>query len=184
MKEVLGPNLSKDIEFFELKPDFMKKNPMVRPGQGFRIKITRAGDGPPTIDIKAFGDVDEKLAEKMKESLRAQSQNEATPKPEETKQETQERGSVAESSEAPLRNVSEYEEPRCTTKWTGDHLLVDLDLPGVAKGDDVEIKKLGESIEVRAFAGDKGYFKILGVPAEAQVVSRRFRKGRLSLRIG
>lgn len=180
MKEVLGPNLSRDIEFFELKPDFMKKNPMLRPGQGFRIKITRAGDGPPTIDIKAFGDVDEKLAEKMRESLKAQSK-EAAPEAETPKEE---QSPIVESAEATPRNVSEYEEPRCTTKWTGDHLLVDLDLPGVAKGEDVEIRKLGESIEVRAFAGDKGYFKILGVPADAQLVSRRFRKGRLSLRIG
>ncbi len=180
MREVLGPNLSKDIEFFELRPDFMKRNPILRPGQGFRIKITRAGDGPPTIDIKAFGDIDERIAEKMRESLKPQS-SESAPEAETRKEEE---SLAMESSEAAARDVSGYEEPRCTTKWTGDHLLVDLDLPGVTKSDDVEVRKLGESIEVRAFAGGKGYFKILGIPADAQLVSRRFRKGRLSLKIG
>ncbi len=178
MKEALGSNLSKDVEFFDLRPEFFSKHPYFRTG-GFRVKITRAGDGPPNIDIKAFGDMDEKLAEKMRESIKPPAE------PQVEKKVTDEEPSehVVEESQAP-RAVSEYCEPSCATKWAGDHLLVELELPGVKKSEDVEVRKLSESIEIRAYAGNKGYFKILGIPGEAKVIGKRFRAGKLSLKIG
>jgi hypothetical protein len=180
MKDALGADGSRDIQFFDLKPEFTKKNPFFRSG-GFRVKITRAGDGPPEIDIKSFGDIDEKMAERMKETLEAQKVKAATWANPTTTNPAQEE---AVEEESPIREVSEYQEPMCITKWVGDHLVVDLDLPDVESSDDIDIKKLGESIEVRAFAGNKGYFKILSIPKEAKLISRRFKEEKLSLKIG
>ncbi|MBU7004530.1 MAG: zinc ribbon domain-containing protein [Theionarchaea archaeon] len=75
LEEALNDQIDGNIEFVDLKPEFIKKNPMFRTG-GFRVKITRSGEGPPSIDIKAFGDVDEKLAEKMTEAIRAKAEAE------------------------------------------------------------------------------------------------------------
>ena len=180
MEEALRGEMDGNIEFVDLKPEFIKKNPMFRSG-GFRVKITRSGDGPPSIDIKAFGDVDEKLAEKMNEAIKAKTavENAAHPRPtfEEKLEEMPE-------EEPPLRNVTGYSEPTASTSWAGDHLVVDLDLPGVKGLDDISIKKLEESIEVRAFAGDRGYFKILSIPKEAKLIDKSFQANRLTIKIG
>jgi len=178
VKDALGGDLSRDIEFFDLKPEFMKKNPLFRSG-GFRVKITRAGDGPPDIDIKAFGDIDQKTAERIEEAIRSHSKT----SPARVESVVEEYPKAAKE-ETPPRHVSEFSEPRCETRWVGDHLVVDLDLPDVESAKDIEIRKLGESIEVKAFAGSKGYFKILGIPKEAKLLSKRFSKNKLTLKIG
>ena len=182
MKEVLGADFSKDIEFFDLKPEFVKKNPFFKSG-GFRIKISRSGDGPPTIDIKAFGDIDEELAKRMQEAMRARSAEMAKSA---TAGQEAGAGTTREEEEPRtiFRRVSQYREPRCVTKWLGDHLLVDLDLSGVKSSSDIDVRKIGESIEVRAYAGDKGYFKILGVPEDSKVLNKEFKDGKLRLEIG
>ena len=172
MKEALGPQVTGNIEFFDLKPEFVNKNPLFKSG-GFRVKITRNGDGPPRVDIKAFGDADEKLAEKMTEAIRAQ--NEAAVR-QEAPEEVEEEGIS--------RDVSQYREPAATTRWAGDHLIVDLELPGVESEEDIEVKKLEESIEVKAFAGDSGYFKILSVPKGAKLLDRNLKDCRLTMKIG
>ncbi len=174
MKEALGPQVTGNIEFFDLKPEFVNKHPLFKSG-GFRVKITRNGDGPPSVDIKAFGDADEKLARKMTEAIRAQ--NEASAR---EREETPEEG----EEESFPRDVSQYREPAATTRWAGDHLIVDLELPGVESEEDIEVKKLEESIEVKAFAGDSGYFKILSIPKGAKLLGRDLKDCRLTMKIG
>ena len=174
MKEALGSDVTGNIEFFDLKPEFINKNSLFRSG-GFRVKITRNGDGPPSIDIKAFGDVDEKLAEKMTEAIRAQTEG-AKAVHEEVQEQVEE--------PAPARDVSDYREPAATTRWAGDHLVVDLQLPDVESEDDIVVRKLGESIEVRAFAGNQGYFKILSIPKDAKLLGKSFKGSTLSMKIG
>lgn len=174
MKEALGPQVTGNIEFFDLKPEFVNKNPLFKSG-GFRVKITRNGDGPPRVDIKAFGDADEKLAEKMTEAIQAQNEA-ALRQREEEPEEGEEEGMP--------RDVSQYREPAATTRWAGDHLIVDLELPGVESEEDIEVKKLEESIEVKAFAGDSGYFKILSIPKGAKLLDRNLKDSRLTMKIG
>lgn len=178
MKEALGPEVSRNIEFFDLKPEFIKRDPRLRSG-GFRVKITRNGDGPPSIDIKAFGDMDEDMAKKMTEALKAQTGGKA--------QEPSKTIEVQED-EIPARKrpraVSGYSEPAATTKWVGDHLVVEMALPEVESEEDIEVSKIGESIEIRAFAGDKGYFKILSIPKEAKLLSKTFKGSTLKIKIG
>ena len=180
VKDALGADLSRDIEFFDLKPEFIKKHPLFRSG-GFRIKVTRTGEASPNIDIKAFGDIDEKTAEKIQEAIRTQSTMKSPLKVEAIRKE---KPREVVENRAPARQVSEYSEPMCETKWLGDHLVVDLDLPDVICSEDIEIKKLGESIEVKAFAGNKGYFKILSIPKDTKLISKRFSRNKLSLKIG
>ncbi len=178
MKDALGNDLSGDIEFFDLKPEFIKKHPLFRSG-GFRVKITRAGDGPPDVDIKAFGDIDEETAKKMEEAIQEQRSRMRSS----TKGEGKGKAPKGEKAETRYRHVSEYTEPSCETKWAQDHLVVELDLPRVESSKDIDVKKLSESIEIRAFAGNKGYFKILSIPKDAELISKRFRNQKLTLKI-
>ncbi len=178
MKDALKDDLSGDIEFFDLKPEFLKKHPLFRSG-GFRVKITRAGDGPPDIDIKAFGDIDEKTAEKIQKAMKKQKVNLDDRKEREEKE--QEKGS--KKQETRYKQISEYREPTCETKWAGDHLVVELDLPGVKSEDHIDIRKLTESIEIKAFAGNQGYFKILSIPEDAKLFKKEFRDHKLKLNI-
>lgn len=179
LEEALRSQMDGNIEFVNLKPGFSEKGSPFRSGV-FRVKITRNGDGPPTIDIKAFGDVDEKLVEKMNEALRAKAAAEKAAQHASTEEETVE----LEEEPPEIRNVSGYSEPETETTWAGDHLIVDLNLPGVKGMEDISIKKLEESIEVRAFAGNKGYFKILSIPKEAKLVDKDFKSNRLKIKLG
>jgi hypothetical protein len=180
LEEALKGQIDGNIEFVDLKPEFIKKNPMFRTG-GFRVKVTRSGDGPPSIDIKAFGDVDEKLAEKMNEAIKAKAEAEKAAQNYPTFDEEPEE---PEEDLPETREVSGYSEPTANTTWAGDHVVVDLDLPGVKSLEDISIKKLDESIEVRAYAGKKGYFKILSIPKEAKMLDKSFDSSKLTIRIG
>ena len=177
IKEALGPDATRNIEFFDLKPEFVRKDPRFRSG-GFRIKVTRNGEGPPSIDIKAFGDIDEELAEKMTQALQARSQA--------RQEETGEQEKEEEDAEIPgeARKVSDYTEPVAETRWAGDHLEVALALPDVKSEEDIVIRKVGESLEVRAFAGDRGYFKILAIPKDTKLISKSFKGDTLTMSIG
>jgi HSP20 family molecular chaperone IbpA len=186
LEEALKGQIDGNFEFVDLKPEFIKKNPMFRTG-GFRVKVTRSGDGPPSIDIKAFGDVDEELAAKMNEAIRAKAEAERAAQNYPTFDGEPEGPEEPEEPEEDLpeaREVSGYSEPTANTTWAGDHVVVDLDLPGVESLEDISIKKLDESIEVRAYAGDKGYFKILSIPKDAKMLDKSFDSNKLTIRIG
>jgi HSP20 family molecular chaperone IbpA len=60
------------------------------------------------------------------------------------------------------------EEPDTKIERLGKKQIIKIKLPGV-KEDDIEIKKLENSIEIRAFVGDKCYFKLIPIPSNANV---------------
>ncbi len=59
-------------------------------------------------------------------------------------------------------------------------VIVNIELPGV-KASDIQITQRQESIEVKAFAGEKAFFKILTKPAQFRITSKKFEKGKLHL---
>ncbi len=73
------------------------------------------------------------------------------------------------------------EEPETKIQHVGKKQIITINLPDV-KEEDVQIKQLEQSIEIRAAAGNKGYFKLLPVPANAYV-DRQFKNGILKLEI-
>ena len=80
-----------------------------------------------------------------------------------------------------LKNV---EEPEASVSGVGNSVFVELKIPSVKSINDVEITKLGESIEVRAFGKDKSYFKVISVPDASKILKKEFRDGKLFVEIG
>lgn len=74
------------------------------------------------------------------------------------------------------------EEPEAEIKNVDGKKMITIKLPGVKSEDNIEVKKLEQSVEVKALAGDKAYFKLIPVPANA-TINKRFEKGILNLEI-
>jgi len=74
------------------------------------------------------------------------------------------------------------EEPETEIKTVGNKQIISIKLPGVKSRDDVEVNKLEQSIEVKAFAGNKAYFKLIPIPANA-ALNKKFENGALKLEI-
>ncbi len=73
-------------------------------------------------------------------------------------------------------------EPKVEKKRLADQLVFTIPLPNVKSEKNVELSRLHNSIELRAFAGDKGYFKILNVPRNHRLVDKSLDDGTLSLK--
>ena len=76
------------------------------------------------------------------------------------------------------------EEPKTCVRRLGDNIVVEVKLPDVKDEGDIEVKSLENSIEVKAMAGDKAYFKILTKPPQTGILRKSFKKGILYLELG
>lgn len=74
------------------------------------------------------------------------------------------------------------EEPETEIQKTKDKQIIFIKLPDVKSEDDIEIKKLEQSVEVRAFAGDKAYFKLIPISHRSDI-NKKFKDGMLILEI-
>lgn len=72
-------------------------------------------------------------------------------------------------------------EPQTSVRRLADSVFYEIDLPEVTSLDDIAIKKLENSIEVRAVAKDHAYDKIIqvGLP----IIDMKLRKGKLILEL-
>ncbi len=66
------------------------------------------------------------------------------------------------------------EEPRAKVLRGAGALLIKVELPGVASEKDVVLRRLENSLELRANAGDKIYFKLFPVPRSAKMKKSAF----------
>jgi len=73
------------------------------------------------------------------------------------------------------------EEPETKIERIGNRQVIKMKLPGV-KMEDIEIKRLEQSIEVKAFAGDKTYFKLIPIPSNA-AINRSFESEMLKIEV-
>ncbi len=151
----------RNFEVFDLSPFFRKP---LR-GSGFTIRITRKGNERPKVPIKTFGNVNENELKSEMEKLGLR----------EIPQE--DRGRVS------IEKAKVTEEPETSVVNVGDRIVVEVKLPGVKDQKDIEIRSLENSVEVRAIAGDKAYFKILTKPPKANIVKREFRDGVLRIEL-
>ena len=72
-------------------------------------------------------------------------------------------------------------EPIVAIKKTSNGIEVSAQLPGVKSEEDVEVNFLPNSIELRAFAGERGYFKILNIPNNFDLIEKNLKDERLRL---
>ena len=163
----------KDFEFADISPMFPKNTKPAR-GGGFSIKIIQAGGGKPKFDIQTFGDVNRKEVENEASKLGFRDRLSRAFKPGEKAQPAKrvcfDRARTTAEPETCVRNVA-------------GRTVAEIKLPGVKKAEDIEIHALESSVEIKALAGDKAYFKILTKPPQAKVAKREFRKGLLTIEL-
>lgn len=68
-----------------------------------------------------------------------------------------------ESEKNVEENIRKVEEPKIEEVEKNGEKIIKIKLPGVKEENNVEIKRLEESIEIRAKCGDKIYFKIIPI---------------------
>lgn len=73
-------------------------------------------------------------------------------------------------------------EPEMKVKRLPNEIIVSVNLPGVRSEEDINLNRLRNSIELRAYAGDKGYFKILKIPYRSRILEKRLEKDNLMMR--
>jgi len=169
----------KDLEALDLSPWFRHKQgdeERFKPiqGKGFSVHITRGTGMKPKVDIKTYGDVNgegiekelyDKFGLEKKVQLEREKRSPRFGFPSITKR------SVPKSTE----------EPKAEVRRIGDKVTVDINMPGVKSPEDVEVKELESSVEVKAITGDNAYFKILTKPAQFRLVGKSLKDGMLHL---
>lgn len=84
--------------------------------------------------------------------------------------------------EKPVRIPKTTEEPDTKIQHSQNKQIITLNLPDVKNLEDIEIKQLHQSIEIKAFAGDKAYFKLIPIPSNASV-NNEFKDGVLKIEV-
>ncbi|MBU7014636.1 MAG: zinc ribbon domain-containing protein [Theionarchaea archaeon] len=74
------------------------------------------------------------------------------------------------------RQFNKTEEPETDVNYAGDNLYIRVTLVDVPE-ENIEIDRLEESIEVRAYKGKTRFFKLIPVPHEYQLISKEFLPG-------
>ena len=192
--------LEKDIEAFDLSPwfrDMESRNslkeggeaafrPKIQPkGSGFSIKIVQSGGEKPKVSLRTFGDVDrEKLRKEMGELGTWQNGlNEGEQKKEGVSGRLQANAASQPKSrqQVLIKESMKTEEPKTSVAKTASKVVVSLELPGVKSPEDIEVSELESSVEVKALAHDRAYFKILTKPRQFRLSKKSFQNGVLQM---
>ncbi len=148
-------------DFFDFPKIDLK---MPRGSSGVSITITSNTGGKPKIKVKTSGNY-KHLEPEIKRKLGV--------KP-----------SIEEVEEKPMRRISKVtEEPETKVKTLGNKKMIQIKLPDVEKMEDIEVKKLEQSIEVKAFAKDKTYFTLIPIPSNSFITKKEFENNVLKIEI-
>jgi hypothetical protein len=74
-------------------------------------------------------------------------------------------------------------EPEGKTEQRGGHIIIQVNLPGVEE-EDIDIQKLEESIEIKAFKEKEAYFKQIQVPKSSKILSHHLEGDELIIEMG
>ena len=168
MQGEINKSLEKDFEVFDLSPAFRK--PVKGKSTGFSIRITRLGGNEPRVSVNTFGDVDKGAVKKEVQEL-VEDVGVKFKKPAEEQK--------PKEKELPVPKYTE--EPKTSVKRLDSKVMVEIDVPGVKSDDDIRVNELENSVEVKAIAGDKAYFKILTKPEQFRITKKEFKNGKLSI---
>ncbi|MBU5689649.1 MAG: zinc ribbon domain-containing protein [Candidatus Aenigmatarchaeota archaeon] len=146
-----------ETEFQRIDKEF--KKPRIKTSGG-EIHITvQSGTGmEPRIEVRTSGDY-KNLEPEIKRKL-----------------------GLSESIKNTFRKPKKTEEPETKMSKNKDKTIITINLPDIKSEDQIEIKQFEQSIEVKAFAKDKTYFKLIPIPANS-VVNKTFRNGVLEIEI-
>lgn len=171
-----GTQLHRPMDIFEeveeafkefdkfFSPRFFKFPSFPFRGGGISITITSKSGEEPKVQVSTFGDY--KLFEpEIKQRLGVK------PKVKEV-----------EMEEAKAPAVTE--EPEMVVEQLNGKQVLKLKLPGVRSVEEVDVRKLEQSIEVRARVGNKAYFKLIPIKPDAEILDKRYKKETLELEIG
>ena len=129
---------------------------------GISIEI-RSGTGmKPIVKVKTYGDY-KKFEPQIKKKL-------GVPEYEEK---------IKEEKPAKIPRITE--EPEAKIERVDNKIFITINLPDVKNEKDIEIKQLEQSIEVKAFAGDKAYFKLIPIPPNRHIAKKEFKEGKLTI---
>lgn len=174
----------KEFEVLDLSPVFRQNHHLGNHRKvnrkGFTIKITRRNDQRPRVNVQTFGNIDRNAVRKeVSEEMKGLGMEESDiPRPAPRAEHAQGTHLKGNPHHKPARFT---EEPNTKVRSLGNKVIVDMELPDVGSESDIEVKRLESSVEVRARAGDKAYFKIITKPEQFSVTSRSFEKGILHL---
>lgn len=88
----------------------------------------------------------------------------------------------AESSEEESpRRIKEILEPRTKITKVSEGIKYVLVVPGVKNPKDIKIRQLEESIEIKAYAKDKAYFKVIPIKPGSQIIDKKYQEEMLKL---
>lgn len=76
------------------------------------------------------------------------------------------------------------EEPKTEIEKTEHSIKIKVDLPQIKNHKDIEIRRLSHSLEIRAYSGDKVYFKLIPLPEKSSVINKDFKNGKLMIEVG
>jgi HSP20 family molecular chaperone IbpA len=94
---------------------------------------------------------------------------------------TRQKAPKAKQPEEAPRDVKEMLEPISTVTKTAKGLKVVMQLPGVRSVDDIKIRQFSESIEIRAYADKRGYFKVIPTAPNSKISDKKFMNEMLKL---
>lgn len=179
-------NMDKDLEVRDLSPMFREMTGMkdsagfkvtaTPNARGFSIKISKSNDEEPDVKVNTFGDLDENMQNQINSQLQSMGMKIM---PSGNKQPEKKDIKEKPKKNFPVPKVTE--EPKTDIKQLGNGVTVDMEIPGVKEENDIEITELENSVEVRAIAGDKAFFKILTLPEQFGLAKSEFKKGKLHL---
>ena len=137
---------------------------------GISISVNSSPEGQPVIEVKQFGQ--DQGQEDGRET-----------KPEKIKEEKVKKLPKAKISEAEAAKLAKLprKEPETKVRRLTDKIVYEISLPGVLEEKNIIINKLQNSIEIKAFAKDKAYFKL--IPLDLPIKDYKLEKEKLILEL-
>ena len=152
-----------NTQFKELESQAKKeqKKSEVKKG-GISISISTSGTRPPEIKVTSFGNIP-KFKEKEKQIAKK-----------------------ANAIKLPLSDSKKFsgmpkKEPETNIRRLSNKVVYEINMPGVKSMEDVSIIQLENSIEIKAFAKDKVFHKI--IPINLPISDYNLSKGKLVLEL-
>ncbi len=154
----LMKNLNK--QFSELDGEMKTRKPKKFKKDGVSISISTSGDNPPKIKVNSFGN---------------------NPKFKQVKKQIKMPSNFSQENIKKFSNLPR-EEPSTNIRRLSDKVIYEIDLQGVKSTNDISIIKLENSIEIKAIAKDKSYFKLITI--SLPIINYNLLDGKLVLEFG
>jgi len=171
MDKMLGKEIEKPKAKSQNKfPEF----PFPVHSSGISISISSSNGKSPVINVKQFGKPTQKI--QIKEGqIQREGKNDKSDKELSTKLAMQQKKFTKKMANLPR------EEPKTSVRRLTNKIVYEILLPGVKDEKNIIINKLQNSIEIKAFAKDKAYFKL--IPLALPIKDYYLEKGKLILEL-